>query len=177
VLDLAFAYWNKQTLWRMRQSTVLKDPFTRDIAETEGDSWHGVRKGLRAQARSGRSLLGIAKELASTLRSELQRFQRQIQETSDREEIKMLDEKMGACIRLVADHAAPFLALATQAPNAEKSFDHAYAPESMEKFVRLEAALDARIAKLLARLVGLKEFKRTPAGGGAGRMLEVIPQT
>jgi hypothetical protein len=31
--------------------------------------------------------------------------------------------------------------------------------------IRLEAALDTRIAKVLARLVGLKEFKRTPAGG------------
>ena len=31
-----------------------------------------------------------------------------------------------------------------------------------QKIVRLEAALDSRIAKLLARLVGLKEFKRTP---------------
>ena len=51
-----------------------------------------------------------------------------------------------------------------QGPNAEQAFDKAYAPESMEKLVRLEAALDARIAKVLARLVGLKEFKRTPAG-------------
>ncbi len=42
-----------------------------------------------------------------------------------------------------------------QGPNAEQAFDAAYAAESMEKIVRLEAALDARIAKVLARLVGL----------------------
>ena len=83
---------------------------------------------------------------------------------------------MGACLRLLADHAAPFLLLVTQAPNAEKAFDNAYAPESMEKMVRLEAALDARIAKILARLVGLKEYKRTPAGGAAAQ-LEVNPHT
>ena len=154
VLDLAFAYWNKQTLWRMRQSVVLKDPFTSDIVQTKGKSWYRVRKRLRAQAWSERSLQGVAKEIVSTLRSELQRFQQQIQESSDREEIKTLDEKMGACIRLLADHATPFLVLATQAPNAEKAFDNAYAPESMEKILRLEAALDARIAKILARLVG-----------------------
>jgi hypothetical protein len=40
-----------------------------------------------------------------------------------------------------------------------------YAPESVEKILRIEAAIDARISKVLARLVGLKEFKRTPAGG------------
>ena len=43
--------------------------------------------------------------------------------------------------------------------------------------MRLEAAIDARIAKVMGRLVGLKEFKRTPAGGGAARILEVNPRT
>ena len=103
-------------------------------------------------------------------------MQRKIEQSSDREEINRLEHKMGACLRLLTDHVTPFLLLATQAPN-EKAFDNAYAPESMEKMVRLEAALDARIAKILARLVGLKEFKRTPAGGGAARMLEVNPHT
>ena len=28
VLDLAFAHWDKHTIWRMRQTAVLKDPFT-----------------------------------------------------------------------------------------------------------------------------------------------------
>jgi hypothetical protein len=116
-------------------------------------------------------LQGIGEAALSNLRSEMERVQRKIEQSSDREEIKRLEHKMGACLRLLTDHVTPFLLLATQAPNAEKAFDNAYAPESMEKLVRLEAALDARIAKILARLVGLKEFKRTPAGGGAARML------
>jgi hypothetical protein len=41
----------------------------------------------------------------------------------------------------------------------------------MEKLVRLDAALDARIAKVLARLVGSKEFKRTPAAAAATNQL------
>ena len=177
VLDLAVAHWNKQTLWRMRQSAVLKDPFTWDIEQTKRKSWHGIRKGLRGKARSEGSLLGIGEAALSNLRSEMERVQRKLEKSSDREEIKRLEHKMGACLRLITDHVTPFLLLATQAPNAEKAFDNAYAPESMEKMVRLEAALDARIAKILARLVGLKEFKRTPAGGGAARMLEVNPHT
>ena len=52
VLDLAIAHWNKHTLWRMRQSAVLKDPFTSDIVQTGRTSWQGVRKQLRASARS-----------------------------------------------------------------------------------------------------------------------------
>ena len=46
----------------------------------------------------------------------------------------------------------------------ESALDRAYAPQVIEKYTALEAALDTRIAKLTARLVGTKEFKRTPAG-------------
>jgi hypothetical protein len=48
-------------------------------------------------------------------------------------------------------------------PSAKQTFEKAHATENIEKIVRLEAALDSRIAKVLARLVGLKEFKRMPA--------------
>jgi hypothetical protein len=51
-----------------------------------------------------------------------------------------------------------------------------YAPESMEKLVRLDAALDARIAKVLARLVGLKEFKRTPAAAATNLLPAPSPR-
>lgn len=36
----------------------------------------------------------------------------------------------------------------------------------------IDVRVDARIGKVLARLVGLKEFKRTPAGGAGRRALE-----
>ena len=52
VLDLTFLHWHKQTLWRMWQTAVLKDPFTLDILETKRKSWSGIRKRLRSEARS-----------------------------------------------------------------------------------------------------------------------------
>jgi hypothetical protein len=61
-------------------------------------------------------------------------------------------------------------------PNAERAFDNFYSPEHMERIVHLEAAVDARISKVLARLVALKEFKRTPAGGRSDDCLPVLPQ-
>ena len=42
-------------------------------------------------------------------------------------------------------------------PNA---IDHAYHPDHLEKLVKLEASIDARIDKLLQRLMTLKEYKR-----------------
>ena len=49
VLDLHIFHWNKQTVWRMRQTAVLKDPFTLDILQTNGKSWSKIRKRLRSQ--------------------------------------------------------------------------------------------------------------------------------
>jgi hypothetical protein len=57
-----------------------------------------------------------------------------------------------------------------QMPDAEGAFDKNYLPEVLEKVVRLEALIDARISKILARLVALKEFKRTPAGSPLGQL-------
>lgn len=171
VLDLAYAYWQKQTIWRMRQTAVLKDPFTLDILQTERKTWSGIRKQLRAAANDMRTLQGMADATFASLQSRIKRLQKEIDQSSDKEEIALLTEKLGGCLHVIAQHAAPLVQTLMQGPNAEQAFDKAYAPESMEKLVRLEAALDARIAKLLARLVGLKEFKRTPAGAAGTKSL------
>jgi len=163
VLDLASLHWQKHTLWRMRQAAVLKDPFTADILQTERKSWSGIRKCLRSAARDERKLLGAVEAQNAKLIAQLKRLQKQLDATSDTQEVKLIEEKMSALVRAVSDHVLPLLLRLRQGPNAEQAFDNAYAAESLEKVVRLEAALDARIAKVLARLVGLKEFKRTPA--------------
>jgi len=163
VLDLAFLHWSKRTVWRMRQTAVLKDPFTQDILQTGRKSWSGIRKRLRAEANSVRGLQGMAVANFAKLQSQVKRLQKDLDKSSDKAEIKLLEEKLGACLRVISEHAVPLVHTLIQGPNAEQAFDKAYAPESMEKLVRLDAALDARIAKVLARLVGLKEFKRTPA--------------
>lgn len=164
VLDLTFLLWDKQTVRRMRQVAVLKDPFTNDIVATDRKSWSGIRKKLRAAAKNERLLQLTMEESLAEFPAQVQRWRKEIEQTSDREQIKTLEAKISACINLTAEHVVPFLVTLQQGPNAEHAFDNAYAPDSMEKIVRLEAMLDARIAKVLARFVGLKEFKRTPAG-------------
>jgi hypothetical protein len=92
---------------------------------------------------------------------------------SDQQEVKLIEEKIDALMRAISEHFLPLVQALRQGPNAEQAFDSAYAVESVEKIVRLEAACDAGIAKALARLVGLKEFKRTPALGRRRRRLPV----
>jgi hypothetical protein len=167
VLDLAFLHWHKQTLWRMWPTAVLKDPFTEDIVETERKSWSGIRKCLRAAAKDQRTLRGTADAQFAKLLSRVVGLEKKIAMASDEEATKLIEGKINALLHTINEHVLPLVQVLNQGPNAEQAFDRAHAAESMEKIVRLEAALDARIAKVLARLVGLKEFKRTPAAGAA----------
>jgi hypothetical protein len=126
VLDLATLHWQKHTLWRMRQVAVLQDPFTADILQTDCHSWSGIRKRLRAAANDERTLLGALEAQGAKL---------------------LIENKMHALFRTVSDHVLPLQERLRQGPNAEQAFANAYAAESLEKLVRLEAALDARICE------------------------------
>jgi hypothetical protein len=166
VLDLACLFWQKHTLWRMRPLAVLKDPLAQDILQTERKSWSGIRKRLRAAAKSERTLLGALEAQYAKMFGKIKRFHKKMEATSDPDEVKLIEEKMNALMRAVSDHVLPLLEKLKQGPTAEQAFDDAYAVDDLEKIVRLEAALDTRISKVLARLVALKEYKRTPAAGG-----------
>jgi hypothetical protein len=165
VLDLATLHWQKHTLWRMRKAAVLQDPFTADILQTRGKTWSAIRKGLRAAAHDQRTLLGAVEAEHTKMASQVRRLQKELDTASDSEAVKVTEQKLDALHRTIAKHVVPLLQSLKQVPDAEQAFDAAYTIERMEKIVRLEAAFDARVAKVLARLVGLKEFKRTPAAG------------
>jgi hypothetical protein len=167
VLDLAVLYWRKRTVWRLCKSKVLADPYTQDIVELKAISWTAIRKGLRDAAKDQRSLLAIATRHVKKVGADLRIFQNQLSESSTEEEVKTFEAKVNACVAGIANGQA-LVEVLRAVPDAEQSFDKAHAPESLEKVTRLEAAIDARIAKVLNRLVALKEFKRTPAGGSAG---------
>jgi hypothetical protein len=176
VLDLAVLHWQKRTVWRMRQAAVLKDPFTNDILQTGRKSWSGIRKRLRSAAHDHRTLLGTVEAGQVRMASQVKRLQKELEKASDGEAVKVIEQKLEALYRTIAEHVLPLVQKLMQMPGAEQAFDAAYAAESMEKMLRLEVALDARIAKVLARLVGLKEFKRTPAAVAPTMAVTSIPK-
>ena len=164
VLDLAFLHWHKQTVWRMWQTAVLRDPFTLDIVQTKGRSWAKIRKRLRSAAYDHHTLLGMADAKHAEMLSQVGQLQKKMDAASNTQDVKVIACKIDALLQVVNAHVLPLVQSLKEAPDAEEAFDRTYAAEGIEKILRLEAAIDARIAKVLARLVGLKEFKRTPAG-------------
>jgi hypothetical protein len=171
ILDLAYLLWRRQSLWRLWQTTILKDPFTQDILQTNRKSWSGIRKQLRAEANGHRKLLGALEAEHVEMLSQLGRLQQKLQGAADNQEVKLNEDKISALIGIIKEHVAPLTQTLTQVPNAEQTFDAAYAAKKLEELLRLENMIDARIGKVLARLVALKEFKRTPAGGAPTKAL------
>jgi hypothetical protein len=164
VLDLAQLHWQKRTLWRLRTATVLRDPFTDEIVATEKKSWAGIRRGLRANAREEHTLLQTTEAAAAKAVAEISRLAVKLAKESSPAEAEKLAPVLSAGLELVSKTILPLLEKVRQLPDAEGAFDKNYLPEALEKLVRLETLMDARITRVLARLVALKEFKRTPAG-------------
>jgi hypothetical protein len=164
VLDLALLHWQKHTLWRLRTATVLRDPFTAEIVATERKSWTGIRRGLREKAREERSVVRTMEASAADVTAKLQRLGKKMAKGTSPQEIQKLTPLLSKGLGLVSKRLLPLIEQMRQLPDAEAAFDQNYLPEPLEKVVRLEALLDARISKVLGRLVALKEFKRTPAG-------------
>jgi len=166
VFDLAQAFWSRRTVLRMRQAAVMSDPFTAEVLHKDCNSWADLRKKYRENASARASFQEAAMSTVSDLRREMTRSVKEIAEAAGAEQISDARARMEACVGIVNDSLGPWILSLSKFPTFDKSFDNAYVPETLEKLVRLETALDARIAKILARLVGLKEFKRTAAGGG-----------
>lgn len=162
VLDLAQLHWQKRTLWRLRTATVVRDRFTLEIVATERKSWAGIRRGLREKAREEQSLVHTMEASVADVVAKLQRLGKKMAK-GGAEEVQKLTPILSAGMGMVK-RLLPLLEQVRQLPDPEGAFDQNYLPEALEKVVRLEAMIDARIGKVLARLVALKEFKRTPAG-------------
>jgi hypothetical protein len=168
VLDLAMIYWQKRTLSRLRTAAVLRDPFTSEIVATGKMSWRGIRNGLRKKAREEHGLLQELEATAANGVSRMARAARELAKDPTAQEVEKLMPVLQQGIEVFRKAVIPLLDEARQLPNAEVALDSNYAPDALEKVVRLETALDVRLAKVMARLVALKEFKRTPAGNPSG---------
>jgi hypothetical protein len=164
VFELAQLHWHKRTISRLRTATVLRDPFTNEIVATKKKSWSGIRRTLRQKAREEGSLLQTLERAVANALTEVQRLGKKLAKDLPREEVEKLTPLLNAGFEHVNKRLLPLLEQVRQVPDAEGAFDKNYLPEALEKVMRLEAMIDARISKVLARLVALKEFKRTPAG-------------
>ncbi len=164
VFELTLLHWKKHTLLRLQTATVARDRFTDEIVATEKKSWSGIRRALREKGREEGSLVRELETSVANAVAEVQRLGKKLSKDLDFEEVEKLTPLLCAGIELATKSLLPLLEQVRLLPDAEGAFDKNYLLDALEKIVRLETMIDARISKVLARLVGLKEFKKTPAG-------------
>jgi hypothetical protein len=158
VFDLAHQRLRILKMWHV---AAYNDPFVGDLIRSGRKSWSGIKKYVRNQGKSFRNvteamasfcadLTAAAKGLAADMitggfkKPEMEEAERRL------EAIKLMLEK----------RILPLMRTLGQGPSADETPRKAYAPESLEAILRLQRALDAREANLMAKLVRLQEYKR-----------------
>jgi hypothetical protein len=168
VFDLAHLRWQKKRVNQMWIAAAYADPFVSDLVETGETSWVGMRDHLRSKAKDERTMSQLLNECFSEQTAETAKTLAELIQTDALTDsaTKTSEMRMRAAnaFRNVAEgFAIPLIEVAKDRPNAEDSLRRAYSPEYLEPIIRLEAMIDARIDKALARLVNIKEYKRLAA--------------
>ena len=116
---------------------------------------------LLEQEKAGKTLTGRLRNGVSKLIEIAEKQAEQLKTKGmDKEEVERTEQKVAGTMNVIAEHALPLLRAIEAGPSAAKTFELAYLPDYLDKILNYEAKLDARIDKLLARLVNLKEYKR-----------------
>jgi hypothetical protein len=167
VVSLARLFWIKRRLMRTWDLGFRKDPLVEEIANSGKKSWAEIIDYLRDQAKAYFNEFDAANDLYSKMKAitdvlheeTARRLQKQEEKGPDWDNIIKLDTELRSHMQLL--HKFFIQPAKTGRPrNRKEIFDQAYLPEFLEKIIGLEAALDARIDKTVARLVNLKEYKK-----------------
>lgn len=164
VFDLAQAHWQKRTLLRLRTATTLRNPFVLEIKATGKNSWAGIRQGLRKKAKQESATKKEMEDTFISALSNISRLAKKISNDTSNAKVEELQPLLEEGIELMRDTVVPMLNDVRRMPNSERALENNHLPDDLEKVVRLEVLIDSRITKIMARLVGIKEFKRTSAG-------------
>lgn len=173
---LTRAIWLKRRAVRAAQIAALREPYAHEIAASGQKSWSGIRRFLKEESDfDGDARLlnsGVIAVQAAELRRQgkklLERDLDDKERTKIQEESKRVVERLERVVKLKGELEAH--------QSAEKVFNQAYDPHDMERVVRLEAMLDARIDKCIARLVNLKEYSRLMADRESKTKIPSLPQ-
>jgi hypothetical protein len=161
VFDLAHFRWQKYRLHQMYIAAAYGDPFVSELVESRQKSWIGMRNHLIWKSTNEHALSKMVNEI----------FMEQVKESAKRLEKALREGKLDnsktaqgkAFLDVSKNFTIPLIEALEAEPSVGDSLRRTYSPEYLEPIIRLEAMIDARIDKALARLVSLQEYKRVKA--------------
>jgi hypothetical protein len=160
VFDMAHLRWQKYRLHQMHIAAAYGNPFVADLVNTRKKSWLAMRRHLTSESKTKRTIsAGLDEIFLEQAREAVQFLGKAISDGEINKSRIKFDQKR-AFIDVIENYLTEALGPRL---DAEDLLSRTYSPEYLEPLVRLEAMIDARIDKALARLLSLKEYKRIVA--------------
>jgi len=176
VLDIAHFRWQKRRIQKLWHAAVNDDPFVKDLVRSGKKSWSGITGFLRSQ---GESLSGVTQTIGTfclELIAAMNEMNAEMLESKYKKaDFEKTQKKVELIRELIGNSLVPLMQMLNKGPSAEATLRHVYSPEYLEPILRLEAMIDARIDKHLAKLVTLQEYKRLRElhGSDGNKILEL----
>ena len=169
VLELTNYTW---ILWRaakMAQLRFHRAPLRKELLKLGKPSWQDLLQHEQQITETADATLGVVKTMLRgfNIMHEIVRNQTYSTETSDGKatqlELSKLTRDVSTAITGFKKISETISGLASLAEHEWHLFDKVYEPEVIEQQVKVMAAIDVRIDKVLNRLISLKEHKRFAA--------------
>jgi hypothetical protein len=163
VFDLAYWRWQKYRVRQMCIAAVHADPFVSDLIRTGQTSWQGLTSHLAKTTLSKRQLSDVLNEVFLERTKEVAKILAEALREGKVVNSQIEAAKGKGHLDVKKDFTAPLIEAFAVRPSAEDLLHRTHSPEYLERLVRIEAMIDARIDKALARLISIKEYKRVTA--------------
>ena len=156
VLTLARWNWVKHRLMRSTEMAFRKDSFGADLEKSGAKSWADVASYLQKNAADDSGVMAKAKNTLKLLDDTLTKASAAMDPNNQGSQDHF--QEVQSVKKVFEAHVLPVYGKVFDKGN-KNPITEAYHPDYLEKIVRLEASIDARIDKALQRLVTLKEYK------------------
>jgi hypothetical protein len=181
VLELTHCTWIGWRAAKMAQLCFHRDPFGVGLLKSGKTSWQDILQHEQEVPKATESTLSQIDEMLRNFNAMLDIVRRwpYQTDTSDgkkmQSELSQLGHKVSGTIEVVKEVVPTIRNLAALTVRQRTMFDKAYQPEVIEQQVKVMAAIDARIDKVLRRLTALKEYKRIAASQATPSQLTASP--
>jgi hypothetical protein len=145
----------------VEMSAILKELLDREKSEAGGSQKAELMENHDAAAQDLQDASEIKQDRTEEgVEARESRFDDEQDGTEMRSQIQQRIDSLGL---LTTEGLTGLIKALESLPGAERTLAQAYSPEYLEPVIRIEASIDARIDKLLGRLVSLKQYKRLEA--------------
>jgi ribosomal protein S13 len=172
-LGIVNLLWQKRRVMRTAQLGFRRDPFAIEAGRSNPKSVDDLVQLMTLASGDERKLSQAAKESLDTLKEATEKIKEinmaclhgHSQAGTPKEAFKAAQEaKEGVDFveKILSEQVFPRMIKLEEASKSGVAtvYEKAYSHEHLEKTLRIEAALDARLDKQMARFVNLKEYKR-----------------